>query len=104
MIPQIEELLQSVKQQQDEQKRIAGRFWRPDKDLEDLVFTTTAGRPFSLSKANVEIKKVLQQIREKGIDIPDITPHTCRKLFASRGFEKGIPPKVMQQFLGHSSI
>lgn len=42
----------------------------------------------SLSKANVEI--ILEQIRAEGIDIPDITPHTCRKIFATRGFEKGI--------------
>ena len=33
-----------------------------------------------------------------------ITPHTLRHTFATRAFESGIPPKVVQQILGHSSL
>ncbi|MFR4632153.1 MAG: tyrosine-type recombinase/integrase [Blautia faecis] len=32
------------------------------------------------------------------------TPHSFRHTFAIHGFEKGIPPKVMQEILGHKSI
>ena len=32
------------------------------------------------------------------------TPHSLRHTFATRGFENGIPPKVMQEILGHKSI
>ena len=34
----------------------------------------------------------------------EYTPHSLRHTFATRGFEKGIPPRVMQEILGHKSI
>ncbi|MDD6065339.1 MAG: tyrosine-type recombinase/integrase, partial [Firmicutes bacterium] len=39
-----------------------------------------------------------------GIAFEKITPHTFRHTFATRGLENGIPPKVMQSILGHSSL
>ena len=31
-------------------------------------------------------------------------PHSMRHTFATRALEKGIPPKVVQSYLGHSTI
>lgn len=44
------------------------------------------------------------KINEAGILFGKITPHTLRHTFATRGLEKGIPPKVMQELLGHTNI
>ena len=34
----------------------------------------------------------------------EYTPHSLRHTFAIHGCETGIPPKVMQEILGHKSI
>lgn len=50
------------------------------------------------------MKKIEAKIREAGYDFANISPHALRHTFATRGMEKGIPPKVMQELLGHTSI
>lgn len=104
MLPAIADLLRKERLLQNRRKIMAGDYWEPDEGLEDLVFTTDTGRPFHLAKVNIEIKKIQQAMIDDGIDMPHITPHLIRHMFATRSLEKGIPPKVLQEILGHSSI
>ena len=48
--------------------------------------------------------KIEEKIQKAGYPFEHITPHTLRHTFATRGLENGIPPKVMQELLGHTSI
>ena len=92
-----------------------GREWCPVEGGEDLVFTTKTGSPVrGLNVAetlNNYVKKInkqeeIQAAREQRepVIFERITPHTLRHTFATRAFESGIPPKVVQQILGHSSL
>ena len=108
-------LLKEHKNRQDTEKRTMGDEWQPVEDGEDLVFTTKNGGPVrGLNVAetlNNYVKKInkkeeLQAAKEQRepIIFERITPHTLRHTFATRAFESGIPPKVVQQILGHSSL
>lgn len=49
--------------------------------------------------------QVLSGKKKEIFFVPYLTrPHALRHTFATRGMEKGIPPKVMQELLGHTSI
>lgn len=109
------ELLQAHKKKQEEEKSAMGDQWCPVADGENLVFTTKNGGPVrGLNVAetlNSYVKKInkkesLLAAREhrEPVIFERITPHTLRHTFATRAFESGIPPKVVQQILGHSSL
>ena len=109
------ELLRCHKTKQDAEKRALGENWCPVEDGEDLVFTTKNGGPvrgLTVSETlNNYVKKInkkeeLQAAKEQRepVVFERITPHTLRHTFATRAFESGIPPKVVQQILGHSSL
>jgi len=51
-----------------------------------------------------DINRIVEQINQDGIKFAHVTPHTFRHTFATRGLEAGIPLKVMQTILGHSSL
>lgn len=103
MLGRIYHLLKEEKKEQNKRKLRAGIYWQPDEGLENLVFTTDEGRPYSHTKVNTEVKKIQERMKEDGISMFKITPHTFRHTFATRGLENGIPVKVMQELLGHSS-
>ena len=109
------ELLKAHKEKQDKEKKSLGDKWCPVEDGEDLVFTTKCGGPVrGLNVAETldnYVKKInkreeLQAAKEnrEPVIFERITPHTLRHTFATRAFESGIPPKVVQQILGHSSL
>ena len=108
-------LLKQHKLTQEKEKETMGDEWCPVEDGEDLVFTTKTGGPVrGLNVAetlNNYVKKInkkeeLQAAKEQRepVFFERITPHTLRHTFATRAFESGIPPKVVQQILGHSSL
>ena len=72
--------------------------------MKNLVFTGSFGRCISENALYQDMKKIIVQIREDGHTFGEHTPHSLRHTFATRGFERGIPPKVMQEILGHKSI
>lgn len=108
-------LLNQHKQQQDKEKAAAGDSWCPVEGGEDLVFTTKNGSPVRglnvaetlnnyVKKINKREEILATKEHREPVLFERITPHTLRHTFATRAFESGIPPKVVQQILGHSSL
>ena len=109
------ELLKLHKQKQEGEKTALGDGWQPIEDGEDLVFTTKNGKPVRGLNVAETLNHYVEQINRKEetaakaegrepVAFERITPHTLRHTFATRAFESGIPPKVVQQILGHSSL
>ena len=109
------ELLLKHKAKQEKEKLAVGNQWCPVEDGEDLVFTTRTGGPVRGLNVAETLNNYVNTINKKEailaakehrepIVFERITPHTLRHTFATRAFESGIPPKVVQQILGHSSL
>ena len=110
----IEKHLLNWKQKQDYYKDKVGARWRADKKLGDLVFTTTMGSPVTRYNIVHDLKRVEDNIRnkEKISAVKDgrpprqfghLYPHAFRHTFATRCFEKGLDPVVVQSIMGHSN-
>lgn len=104
MISYVEELLKGMRKTQLETRILFGTQWKEEKGLENLVFTYKGGGALWDTGVRVDIKKIIEKIHTAGIEFEPITPHTFRHTFATRGLEQGIPLKVMQSILGHSSL
>lgn len=107
LLPSICKMLKHVKREQNKQRLSAGSKWKPVKGLEHLVFTTKNGEPLKKRTIAYDIDHITDEINENEKDIPHFekfSPHTLRHTFATRALENGIPPKVVQDILGHSSI
>lgn len=107
LLPSICKMLKHVRREQNKDRLSAGSKWRPVKGLEHLVFTTKNGEPLKKRTIAYDIDHITDEINENEKDIPHFekfSPHTLRHTFATRALENGIPPKVVQDILGHSSI
>lgn len=109
------DLLRSHRTKQEREKVLMGNDWCPVEDGEDLVFTTKNGGPVRGLNVSETLNNYVKKINKKEeilaakeqrepVIFERITPHTLRHTFATRAFESGIPPKVVQQILGHSSL
>ena len=112
---EMEDILLSQKEKQDRLKKELGGRFRSSGEFDDLVFTTTMGSPCVRYIVQKEINKYLD--RRKGEEAERAVaegrnprqfrkfhPHTLRHTFATRCFEKGMEPKVVQKLMGHSNI
>ena len=74
----------------------------PD-SLDDFVFKTKRGNPYTSSMIALRLKFIKEQIKKKyDVDLSEVTPHYFRHTFATRGIANGVPMKDMQELLGHS--
>lgn len=109
-----EELLKSWRSKQLIYKEKLGDRWRAKPEFGDLVFTSTMGSPVTRYVIVHDIKKVEQNINLKEVaraaregriprEIQHIHPHAFRHTFATRCFEKGMNPLVVQAIMGHAN-
>ena len=93
----------------------SGDKWEPARGLEHLVFTTMFGKPLMTLSVSRYIDSTVNAINRaeekraaaehrKPVRMETFCPHSMRHTFATRALERGIPPKVVQVYLGHSSI
>ena len=104
MLDNVHMILKRQKRQQLENKMLLGERWCPQAGFENLVFTGAFGRCITDSAIYQDMLKIEEKIRAAGYEFEHVKPHTLRHTFATRGLENGIPPKVMQELLGHTSI
>lgn len=60
---------------------------------------TGVGMPAKSSSYDTHLYKLCQEA-----GIKPFSMHALRHTFATRAIERGVPPKVLQQLLGHASI
>lgn len=65
----------------------------------DLVFTTTMGTPIEPSNLRREFNALIEKARVRKIRFHDLR-HTCASLL----FAQGVPPRVVMDLLGHSTL
>lgn len=98
------DLLMEEKKLQEEAKELAGTYWIPYPNLENLVFTKNNGQPISREMVTADMNRIFECMKKEGKHIPQFTFHALRHTFATRGLEQGIDLKVMQTILGHTSL
>lgn len=109
-----EQLLKSWKKKQLIYRKKLGDRWRANSELGDLVFTSTMGSPVTRYVIAHDINKVVKDLNIKEMQqahkegrkpkqIANIHPHAFRHTFATRCFEKGMDPLVVQNIMGHSN-
>lgn len=102
LLPSIASILKSLQREQGESKHVLNDKYINVFEKNNLVFCTYKGTSLEAARVGRQLKILL---RESGIpEEMKITPHSLRHTFATRGMEKGVDMKVMQQFLGHAKI
>ena len=77
------------------------------KQQNDFLFVTKFNTPINSQIYSDSIKRIVEQInltREFADEFPVFSGHTFRHTFATRCFEVGIQPKVVQSYLGHATL
>lgn len=110
-----EQCFRNWKKKQDTFKKQLGKRWRNDENkYGDLVFTTTLGSPVTRYVLQSNLKKIERDINLKEMtdaymngrpprEFKHIHPHAFRHTFATRCFEKGMNPVVVQSIMGHAN-
>lgn len=77
------------------------------KQQNDYLFVTKFNTPMNSVIFSDAIRAVVRQInlmRPLDDQFDDFSGHTFRHTFATRCFENGVDPKVVQKYLGHASL
>jgi integrase len=108
LIPSVVEMLNGLKEKQtmkiSETLAAYDRYVVHDDCMQkhsDFVFCTLRGNPLNQENIRSKFRKLL---KIAGINRTGLNIHSLRHCFATRGLERGIELRVMQELLGHSSI
>lgn len=115
LLPEVSPKLKEWRKKQIEYRLMLESRWTPVAGLEDLLFPTPVGRPLSMGVVFNAIDRIIDVInhdermeaakqKREPIVFEHFSSHTMRHTFATSALEKGIPPKVVQELLGHSTI
>lgn len=115
MLPEIARRLRKHRIEQAKLRMMLGDKWTPAAGLENLVFTTSFGTPLlplsvgryidaTVNAINRAEEKRAEEEHRKPEHMETFCPHAMRHTFATRALERGIAPKVVQSYLGHSTI
>lgn len=115
LLPDVARRLREHRKEQLKYRMMLGPEWQQVKGLEDLLFCTPVGRPLSRSVLYNAIDHIIELINHdermkantegrEPVVFEHFSSHTMRHTFATRALENGIPPKVVQELLGHSTI
>jgi integrase len=83
---------------QVEERLEAGPFWRPEPDLEDLVFLNKTGQPPGLSAIGAQLEQLCARA-----GVQRLTPHALRHGCASLLLAQGATLAQIQLVLRHST-
>lgn len=114
MLPEVRTALLNQRQAQDMRLSEKAKNYTVD-GVKGFVFTTQHGSPREEHNINHSCKRIVAGInkrerakaekeKRKPVIFDDFTPHCIRHTFATRAFESGMKPKVVQEILGHSSL
>lgn len=109
----LEAILKEQKRKVDSLKETLEGRYRCIGEFTDLVFVTSMGSPVSRYSAEKQINILrdemnLEEKTKASVEgrqpelLEKIGPHIIRHTFATRCFESGIDPKIVQQLLGHA--
>lgn len=71
---------------------------------ESRVFPSSIGGTLQNSTANIVLRRILNQMKEDGIEIERFSCHALRDTFATRFIEQGGTPQTLKTILGHASL
>lgn len=77
------------------------------KEQNNYLFVTSYNTPLNSQVYSDSIKAIVKQInlaRSFDNEFPVFSGHTLRHTFATRCFESGVEPKVVQSYLGHATL
>lgn len=77
------------------------------REQNDYLFVTSYNTPLNSQVYSDSIKAIVKQInltRSFDNEFPVFSGHTLRHTFATRCFEAGVQPKVVQSYLGHATL
>lgn len=108
------EILFHQKKKVEMKRAELGERWRQPKEFGDLVFFTSMGSPIQRYSIEADMKRITEQINEiqevearyaGGIPkvFEKLHPHALRHTFATRCFEKGMTPRMVQEIMGHAN-
>lgn len=78
-----------------------------DNQFKDLLFTTRFNTPLNSQVVSDAINKIISEInvtRDYLDEMETFSAHCFRHTFATRCFESGLQPKVVQSYLGHATL